>query len=203
MGFEYLFFFFFQAEDGIRDVRTWLEFRRVLFRSVIETYRSASVCFYYRSVTFWDASGLDLNRTTLDQWKRLYKAHQLLRWNTLGLSQWKWGLTSHFHYDQIFLSTPQSLLFVTRLIFYKKSESPQLSLFTDPWSLCLCFPLMAGLNVFAYQLHDCRPVTCDLSTCDPLTCDKLSIIALYHSVSSRLGPVKTSVSQESKGDESH
>ena len=24
--------FFFQAEDGIRDVRTWLEFRRVLFR---------------------------------------------------------------------------------------------------------------------------------------------------------------------------
>ena len=26
-------FFFFQAEDGIRDVRTWLEFRRVLFRS--------------------------------------------------------------------------------------------------------------------------------------------------------------------------
>ena len=25
--------FFFQAEDGIRDVRTWLEFRRVLFRS--------------------------------------------------------------------------------------------------------------------------------------------------------------------------
>ena len=29
------FFFFFQAEDGIRDVRTWLEFRRVLFRSVL------------------------------------------------------------------------------------------------------------------------------------------------------------------------
>ena len=28
-----VFFFFFQAEDGIRDVRTWLEFRRVLFRS--------------------------------------------------------------------------------------------------------------------------------------------------------------------------
>ena len=28
------FFFFFQAEDGIRDVRTWLEFRRVLFRSI-------------------------------------------------------------------------------------------------------------------------------------------------------------------------
>ena len=27
-------FFFFQAEDGIRDVRTWLEFRRVLFRSL-------------------------------------------------------------------------------------------------------------------------------------------------------------------------
>ena len=27
--------FFFQAEDGIRDVRTWLEFRRVLFRSGI------------------------------------------------------------------------------------------------------------------------------------------------------------------------
>ena len=25
--------FFFQAEGGIRDVRTWLEFRRVLFRS--------------------------------------------------------------------------------------------------------------------------------------------------------------------------
>ena len=29
----FFFFFFFQAEDGIRDVRTWLEFRRVLFRS--------------------------------------------------------------------------------------------------------------------------------------------------------------------------
>ena len=29
----YVLFFFFQAEDGIRDVRTWLEFRRVLFRS--------------------------------------------------------------------------------------------------------------------------------------------------------------------------
>ena len=29
------FFFFFQAEDGIRDVRTWLEFRRVLFRSCL------------------------------------------------------------------------------------------------------------------------------------------------------------------------
>ena len=28
-----MLFFFFQAEDGIRDVRTWLEFRRVLFRS--------------------------------------------------------------------------------------------------------------------------------------------------------------------------
>ena len=27
------FFFFFQAEDGIRDRFTWLEFRRVLFRS--------------------------------------------------------------------------------------------------------------------------------------------------------------------------
>ena len=27
-------FFFFQAEDGIRDRFTWLEFRRVLFRSV-------------------------------------------------------------------------------------------------------------------------------------------------------------------------
>ena len=26
----------FQAEDGIRDAREWLEFRRVLFRSVIE-----------------------------------------------------------------------------------------------------------------------------------------------------------------------
>ena len=30
----FLCFFFFQAEDGIRDVRTWLEFRRVLFRSL-------------------------------------------------------------------------------------------------------------------------------------------------------------------------
>jgi len=29
-----LFFFFFQAEDGIRDM-AWLEFRRVLFRSHI------------------------------------------------------------------------------------------------------------------------------------------------------------------------
>ena len=28
-------FFFFQAEDGIRDRFTWLEFRRVLFRSNI------------------------------------------------------------------------------------------------------------------------------------------------------------------------
>ena len=27
--------FFFQAEDGIRDVRTGLEFRRVLFRSLL------------------------------------------------------------------------------------------------------------------------------------------------------------------------
>ena len=31
----FFFFFFFQAEDGIRDRFTWLEFRRVLFRSVI------------------------------------------------------------------------------------------------------------------------------------------------------------------------
>ena len=32
---QYLFiiFFFFQAEDGIRDTELWLEFRRVLFRS--------------------------------------------------------------------------------------------------------------------------------------------------------------------------
>ena len=30
--------FFFQAEDGIRDVRTWLEFRRVLFRSLRYTH---------------------------------------------------------------------------------------------------------------------------------------------------------------------
>ena len=30
----FLFFvFFFQAEDGIRDISVWLEFRRVLFRS--------------------------------------------------------------------------------------------------------------------------------------------------------------------------
>ena len=28
-------FFFFQAEDGIRDISVWLEFRRVLFRSQI------------------------------------------------------------------------------------------------------------------------------------------------------------------------
>ena len=27
-------FFFFQAEDGIRDLEVWLEFRRVLFRSL-------------------------------------------------------------------------------------------------------------------------------------------------------------------------
>ena len=27
-------FFFFQAEDGIRDISVWLEFRRVLFRSI-------------------------------------------------------------------------------------------------------------------------------------------------------------------------
>ena len=26
--------FFFQAEDGVRDKATWLEFRRVLFRSL-------------------------------------------------------------------------------------------------------------------------------------------------------------------------
>ena len=30
----FLFSFFFQAEDGIRDKGMWLEFRRVLFRSL-------------------------------------------------------------------------------------------------------------------------------------------------------------------------
>ena len=39
------FFFFFQAEDGIRDVRTWLEFRRVLFRSL---RRKVRLCLYAR-----------------------------------------------------------------------------------------------------------------------------------------------------------
>ena len=31
--YHFYLFFFFQAEDGIRDKETWLEFRRVLFRS--------------------------------------------------------------------------------------------------------------------------------------------------------------------------
>ena len=30
---SYISVFFFQAEDGIRDISVWLEFRRVLFRS--------------------------------------------------------------------------------------------------------------------------------------------------------------------------
>ena len=33
--FVVFFFFFFQAEDGIRYKATWLEFRRVLFRSTL------------------------------------------------------------------------------------------------------------------------------------------------------------------------
>ena len=40
-------YFFFQAEDGIRDRFTWLEFRRVLFRSNYDF-----VCFAAQS--FWD-----------------------------------------------------------------------------------------------------------------------------------------------------
>ena len=44
-----MFFFFFQAEDGIRDVRTWLEFRRVLFRSK-ESVNSRDIMSQFPSV---------------------------------------------------------------------------------------------------------------------------------------------------------
>ena len=46
-----MFFFFFQAEDGIRDISVWLEFRRVLFRSLlISAYFIAN--FYYNKPIF-------------------------------------------------------------------------------------------------------------------------------------------------------
>ena len=46
---DLFFFFFFQAEDGIRDVRTWLEFRRVLFRS-LGTNHLVSTTYMYLHV---------------------------------------------------------------------------------------------------------------------------------------------------------
>ena len=53
-----VFVFFFQAEDGIRDVRTWLEFRRVLFRSVAEIKR----------VVIKHPSGNNVTDSTLKSW---------------------------------------------------------------------------------------------------------------------------------------
>ena len=50
--FFFLFFsFFFQAEDGIRDRFTWLEFRRVLFRSSSSQTGVRSTCRLCNSKT--------------------------------------------------------------------------------------------------------------------------------------------------------
>ena len=57
--FVFFFFFFFQAEDGIRDVRTWLEFRRVLFRSILDicvlwiSFARLNKRLHYRTYMRW------------------------------------------------------------------------------------------------------------------------------------------------------
>ena len=56
--FDFVFvFFFFQAEDGIRDRFTWLEFRRVLFRSPCWMKNYTKSNFAMIGIHLWMAQG--------------------------------------------------------------------------------------------------------------------------------------------------
>ena len=44
------FLFFFQAEDGIRDFWRWLEFRRVLFRSILHLKSNSAPEWYWSTL---------------------------------------------------------------------------------------------------------------------------------------------------------
>ena len=62
-------FFFFQAEDGIRDRDGWLEFRRVLFRSdenVLYLAQNADVLIYdctYTNAEYYSESSSKVGRS--------------------------------------------------------------------------------------------------------------------------------------------
>ena len=81
--FYFLFFFFFQAEDGIRDKATWLEFRRVLFRSAIS--RKLLLCirrllldnrpYAYESIG-WKTQELEIKT---GMWRHDISAQRLIR----------------------------------------------------------------------------------------------------------------------------
>ena len=84
--------FFFQAEDGIRNRFTWLEFRRVLFRSPHWHYKRSSVSETVYTIsqiftcTALTKGGLWVYKLALVPWNLKYlRFDKVLRFNILDI----------------------------------------------------------------------------------------------------------------------
>ena len=113
-------FFFFQAEDGIRDVRTWLEFRRVLFRSQYDGPSYCSQCTAFLNCHMSKQLKMDLRAALLPvcqvpyfssyHWDSSHRSHIYYMELGLKLSTFVWGqyfssLTQIYHISLLLTNT--------------------------------------------------------------------------------------------------